>query len=115
MRVRTFEAFLPALNTFEQARKNPAFEKASPEWRQGFNAVWDAFMKSVSNLGIEWQWSLPQAEDQKFDPYTHEILEEIPTDDPEKDHVISQVYRSGYRVGDRVIQPAQVSVYIYKV
>ncbi|MFI7482593.1 nucleotide exchange factor GrpE [Kocuria sp. M1R5S2] len=46
---------------------------------------------------------------ERFDPNVHEAVLQQPTSEVEPDQV-SMVLRSGFRVGDRVVRPAQVAV-----
>ena len=62
----------------------------------------DAGMESVDPLG------------ERFDPNFHEALILTPTDDPELDETVSQVMLAGYRLGDRLLRPAQVAVYRFE-
>ena len=48
---------------------------------------------------------------ERFDPNYHEAIILTPTDDPEQDEMVSQVLLTGYRLGDRLLRPAQVAVY----
>ena len=48
---------------------------------------------------------------ERFDPNVHEAVILTPTDDPEQDEFVSQVLLVGYRLGDRLLRPAQVAVY----
>jgi molecular chaperone GrpE len=59
----------------------------------------DAGMESVNPLG------------ERFDPNYHEAIILTPTDDPDQDELVSQVLLTGYRVGDRLLRPAQVAVF----
>jgi len=59
----------------------------------------DAGMEVVNPLG------------ERFDPNFQEAVILTPTDEPEKDETVSQVLRVGYRLGDRLLRPAQVAVY----
>lgn len=46
---------------------------------------------------------------EKFDPTVHEAVLQQPTSEVEPDQV-SMVLRSGFRIGERVVRPAQVAV-----
>lgn len=59
----------------------------------------DAGMEPVNPLG------------ERFDPNFHEAVILTPTDDPGQDELVSQVLLVGYRLGDRLLRPAQVAVY----
>jgi molecular chaperone GrpE len=45
-----------------------------------------------------------------FDPSIHEAMDVVPVLDPGKDGVVVAQWRAGYRVGARVVRPAQVQV-----
>jgi len=62
-------------------------------------ALADAGIESVNPLG------------ERFDPNVHEAVILTPTDDPELDETVSMVLLIGYRLGDRLLRPAQVAVY----
>ena len=48
---------------------------------------------------------------EKFDPNFQEAVMQVPAESEELDDVIAEVYTKGYKLGDRVIRYAQVSVY----
>ncbi len=47
---------------------------------------------------------------QKFDPSLHEAVATVPTDDPELDHTVAQVYQVGYAFKGQMLRPARVVV-----
>ena len=109
------EAIIPALDSFEMALRDKSFEAADANLKKGFEAVYSNLLKSLERAGI--RRFEPTGE--KFDPYTHEALREVPTDDASKDHIVESVHRAGYAVGlpagagERIIRPAQVSVFAH--
>ena len=48
-----------------------------------------------------------------FDPTKHEAIRQIETENPDEDHTIASVERSGYKLGDTIIRPAQVTIRSY--
>jgi molecular chaperone GrpE len=46
----------------------------------------------------------------KFDPALHEAVATQPTDDPELDHTVAQVYQVGYTFKGQLLRPARVVV-----
>lgn len=101
------EALIPTLDSFEMALKDKSFEAADANFKKGIEAVYGNLLKSLERAGIK---RFDPAGD-RFDPYKHEALREVPTDDASKDHFIESVHSAGYSVGDRVVRPAQVSVF----
>lgn len=46
-----------------------------------------------------------------FDPDVHEALSTVPTDNPEQQGRIAEVFQAGFRKGERLVRPARVLVY----
>lgn len=87
------EELLPALDTLELSLKH----HDSPELKM----IEKQFLDSLKRLGVE---RFGTAEEE-FDPVLHEALAKQ-TDD----HKIVSVERSGYKVGEKVVRPAQVII-----
>jgi molecular chaperone GrpE len=51
---------------------------------------------------------------EKFDPSFHEAVTSQPTQDPDQDHVVSQVYQVGYTFKGQLLRPARVVVMQYQ-
>lgn len=47
---------------------------------------------------------------ERFDPYVAEAVDAVTVADEEKDGVVVEEVRAGYRIGDRVLRPARVRV-----
>lgn len=98
------EVLLPALDAFELALRHLSAQGANE-----LGVVHKQLMRSLKSLEVE---QFGEA-GERFDPYRYEALREVPTHAAEKDHLVESVERSGYSVGDRIIRPAQVSVYVH--
>ncbi len=103
------EALIPTLDSFEMALKDNSFQEADVNFKKGIEAVYGNLLKSLDRAGI----SRYEPAGEKFDPYKHEALREVTTEDESKDHYIESVHSAGYRVNERIVRPAQVSVYTY--
>ena len=103
------EAIIPTLDTFDMAFMSPSFKDASIEWQKGMQALRQALLDSLGKINIK--SFTPEKE--KFDPYHHEALREVPTEDLALDQTIESVMRPGYSIGDTIIRPAQVTVYTF--
>lgn len=101
------------LEPLDDLRRIAAFseETATVEaLREAVTLVERKLMKELREAGLE-----PiDAEGERFDPNEHEALSSVPTDDPEQDHVVSDVFVRGYRFGDRLLRPARVAVRTYR-
>lgn len=66
--------------------------------------------KSLRNAGLE----VLNPRGEKFDPNLHEAVTSQPTDDPQNDHIVSQVYQVGYTFKGQLLRPARVVVMQYQ-
>ena len=102
--VRAVESLLPALVSLDRA-------KEAGEVPASFQGVEKQIQAAFVGLGVE---RIAPVVGEKFDPALHEALREVQTEDREKDHTIEAMLSTGYSIGERVIQPAHVSVFVNK-
>jgi molecular chaperone GrpE len=100
------EKLLPLLDSMEMAFKQAQSKE--------LNLLHKQLLDALRSMGAE-PFGLPG---ERFDPHRHEALREVATAEPAKDHTIESVHRSGYSIGlpgqgDKVVRPAQVSVYTH--
>lgn len=74
--------------------------------REGVRMVHAQLSTVLESLGLE----RIDPEGDPFDPELHDAMSLVPVTDPEQDNVVQQVFRPGYRRGDRVLRPATVLV-----
>ncbi len=91
---------LPVLDDFDAA-----LAQLDGEASKGVRMVQDNLWKALRAAGVE---EIP-SKGQKFDPYVHDCVQQVPDPDQE-DGVVKEVVRKGYRLPDRVLRPAQVIV-----
>jgi len=105
------DKLLPALDSFEMAFSNKEhWETLDKEWRTGILSIYSQLIKGLENSDIE---KIDQTE-VPFDPSIHQSISIVETDDQEKDHTVEKVLQVGYKIGERVIRPAKVTIYEYK-
>lgn len=104
-RAETVLAFLPIVDDLERALAHVPAELAGESWVEGFRLIERKLGGVLERLGV----TRVGAQGEPFDPNLHEAVayEEHP-DQPEGH--IAGVLRAGYRLGERVVRPAQVSV-----
>lgn len=108
---RLVESLLPALDSFDMAMSNKkSWEKVDANWRTGVEYIYNQFMTSLSDNGI----TTIDKVDVAFDPNLHQSIETTDTEDESKDHTIARIIQKGYKMGDRIIRPARVVVFIKK-
>ncbi len=98
-------ALLPVLDHFELGLR-AAEEHGAPESvRAGFRLLYDQMCETLMRFGLE----TIQTENRPFSAHEHEAIAHEPSETVEADHVIRQV-RRGYRLGHRLLRPAQVII-----
>jgi molecular chaperone GrpE len=96
---------LPVLDDLERALRAVPAELVGSSWAAGIRLIDRALRAALERAGLE----RISAEGQPFDPQVHEAL--LQEDAPERTAgVVVRELRPGYRLGDRVLRPAQVSV-----
>ncbi|UCG71142.1 MAG: nucleotide exchange factor GrpE [Thermoplasmata archaeon] len=81
-------------------------EKGSNEkFMEGMELIYRNFLGMLEKEGL----SKISAESEKFDPWKHEAVEMVPTNDyPE--HTVLGVVQPGYKYKDKILRPAKVRV-----
>lgn len=105
------EKLLPALDSFDMALGNKEhFESLDKEWRTGIVSIHSQLIKGLEDSGIE---KIDES-GITFDPNIHQSINAIETTEESKDHTVEKVLQIGYKIGDRVIRPAKVTICEYK-
>ena len=99
---KTVLELLPALDSFELAMKAPCTDDA---FRSGMEKIHQQMVTLLSKLGVE---EIP-AENQPFDPKLHNAIRQV-EDENFGESMVCEVYQKGYKLGDRIIRCAMVSV-----
>ena len=100
------EALIPSLDTLELAVRHSVSDKE----KSGLEMIYKQFLGSLKNMGVERYG----ASGETFNPHKYEALREVETTDKTQDHTVESVERSGYAVGEKIVRPAQVSVFAFK-
>jgi molecular chaperone GrpE len=82
----------------------------SSSLREGLGMVLHQFMEALHKLGLR---EVPGV-GSKFDPNVHEALGLTPVTDPAQDGIVLVVHTTGFAVGSRVLQAAQVVIGKYE-
>lgn len=100
--VDTVKKLLPVLDNFERALN---YECKDEEFKKGISLIQNTLVEVFENIGVK---EIP-AMDQQFDPNLHEAVMHI--DNPAyEENIITDVYRKGYVLGDKVIRHTMVVV-----
>ena len=96
---------LPALDNFELGLANGVKANAPEALLEGLRLVKGQFEGALAKSGV-----VPiDAEGQPFDPNLHEAITHMPSPDVPEGTVLAQT-RRGYKMGDKLLRPAQVVV-----
>jgi molecular chaperone GrpE len=98
--------FFPMLDDFERALKERPAAQNLEQWSAGVELI---YRKGIAALEAEGIKPIEVAEGAEFDPNFHEaVTREVCPD--RQDGEVLEVIHTGYRMGDRVLRPAQVRV-----
>ncbi len=99
---KTLLALLPAVDSFERAMEAPCTDEA---YRSGMEKIYAQMTDLLKKLGLE---EIP-ALNEPFDPKVHNAIRQI-EDENFGESTVCEVYQKGYRLGDRIVRCAMVSV-----
>jgi len=97
--------FLEIIDDLELALKNRPAEGDGAGWAEGVELIYRKLSSMLESEGV----SPIEAEGQFFDPNLHEAITYEQHPELESGQIIA-VVKQGYRMGDRVLRPAQVRV-----
>ena len=99
----TIAEFLPVYDNFERAMSAEAVDLDS--FKKGIEMIFNQYGETFKKLGVE----SFGAKGDEFDPNIHNAVMHG-EDDSLPENSISDVFSTGYKMGDRVIRPAIVKV-----
>ena len=97
---------LPVLDNLERALDTEVTDEAGESLKQGLEMVLESFYRALNSAGIE----EIEAEGEPFDPNFHEAYAQVPAEDGQESGHVAQVYEKGYKLHDRVLRAAKVTV-----
>jgi molecular chaperone GrpE len=97
---------LPAIDDLERALAAPSADDATRAYRRGVELIHRRLLDALRARGVEPLDVLGQT----FDPNWHEAVAHDPVSNGRGDGEITAEIRRGYRIGQRLLRPAQVKV-----
>jgi len=82
-------------------------EGSNKDFLKGFELIYKNLLGMLEKEGL----SIIKAEEEKFDPWMHEAVEMVPTDE-HPEHTVLSVIQPGYKFKDKILRPAKVRVAI---
>jgi molecular chaperone GrpE len=98
------EELIPALDGFDVAMQGAAWNSVDGAWRNGIEGIRAQIEGVLKAHGVE----IYGQEGEPFDPALHEPIQE---EDGGMSHTVAKVLRRGYRTKERLLRPAQVTVF----
>ncbi len=99
---KTVLTLLPVVDNFERAM---AVASADEAFKSGMEKIYQQLCETLVKLGVT---EIP-ALNEVFDPKVHNAIRQI-EDENFGENVVCEVYQKGYRLGDRIVRHAMVSV-----
>lgn len=94
--------FLPVMDNLERALSS---ECSDENYKNGVQMIYDSFIETLKNLGIE----EIESDGAAFDPNYHQAVQRVENSEAESGTVV-QTFAKGYKIGEKVIRFAMVSV-----
>lgn len=99
---RTLTEFLPVMDNLERAL---SAECTDPNYKKGIEMIHESFVAALENLGVE----KIGAENEPFNPAYHQAVQQV-EDDSKEEGTIAAVFQKGYKIGEKILRFAMVSV-----
>jgi molecular chaperone GrpE len=93
---------LPALDTFEKAL---AAETTDESFKEGMQMIYNQMLDTLKGIGVE----EIEAMNTTFDPNIHEAVMHVEDENYGEKEIID-VFRKGYKIGDKIIRHTMVKV-----
>lgn len=97
---------LNVIDNLERAIASPSESEDAQNLKKGIEMVYESFLYSLKEEGIEEIDAL----DQPFDPTLHHAVQTVPVEEGQEADKVVQVFQKGYKLKDRVLRPAMVIV-----
>ncbi|GEK90887.1 nucleotide exchange factor GrpE [Alkalibacterium kapii] len=97
---------IPVLDNLERALTIEADTEASESLKKGIEMVYNSFLEAFKKEGIEVIDPLGEP----FDPNFHEAYTQVPANEGQESNEVAQVFEKGYKLHERVLRAAKVSV-----
>ncbi len=100
---------LSVADSFDLAMNNrQAWEEAPPNWRQGVEYIYNQLQNIFRDYNLE---VINPSVGAEFNPELHHAIGTIPAEHTGQSGQVAIVAQKGYKLGDKIIRPAQVKTY----
>jgi len=102
----TVMEFMPIYDNLTRSLRHVPPEHQQTDWVKGITHIQKQLADTLKRMGIE---PIPTV-GQKFDHNLHHAVSKVKADDQHPAGTVVEEIKSGWRAGDRVLEPAQVVV-----
>lgn len=99
---KTISEILPIIDNFERAIEVPCSDE---NYQKGIEMIFSQLMDIIKKIGVQ----EIEALNKPFDPNLHNAIKQVENEELES-NIVCEVFQKGYKLGDRVIRHAMVSV-----
>lgn len=99
---KTISEILPIIDNFERAIEVPCSDE---NYQKGIEMIFSQLLDIIKKIGVQEIESL----NKPFDPNLHNAIKQVENEELES-NIVCDVFQKGYKLGDRVIRHAMVSV-----
>lgn len=101
---------LPVIDSFELSLRAAESQTGSPDsFVQGVRLIHSQLVDALKSMNVERILTVGEA----FNPEIHEALVNQVTDQQDRDGLVAIELKAGYKIGTRVVRPAQVAVSVF--
>ncbi len=101
-KIKCISDLIPVLDNFERALQT---ESKDPDFKKGVEMIFNSLKETLEKMGVE----EIKAEGEPFDPEFHYAVSLVEDENLGK-NVVANVMQKGYKLGDKVIRHAMVTV-----
>lgn len=98
---------IPVLDNLHAAAEHVPDDLVESPWVKGITYIEKQFEDALKNYGVE---PIEIKVGDKFNPMEQEIVSAEEGSEENTEHAVTKVFQKGYKIGERVIKPAKVSV-----
>lgn len=98
------EKLLPALDCFASVMKTEPEDQVLKNYLMGFRYIYNMLQSALDSEGVT------EVEPKVGDKFDVNVMEAVETIESDKDDLVAEVRRKGYKLHDRMVQHAQVVV-----
>ncbi len=102
-KAKTVAEFLPLADSLERAIESS--QEADAEYLKGLEMLNELFISTLTKLGVESFGAVGDS----FDPEMHNAISHV-ENEALGENVIAQVFQRGYKIGEKIVRHAMVSV-----